>query len=340
MQRPWNLERLGAAAIAVTVMAAHAACLAQDSRPRGEPDGGPIVVRVAVFVVDIDSVDSTDQSFKASIYIEARWKDRSRAANGGATLPPEKVWHPRLQLLNQRQTWSTLPEIVEISADGEAVYRQRVWGTFSQPMHLKQFPFDSQVLEIPLVTGGFRGDEVQLTELSANGGARCGISPAIALPDWSIASFQAASGKVTMIPGNPGIPAMLVHVGVSRNWGYYVLKVIVPLCLIVVMSWAVFWIDPTEIESNVTVSVTAVLTIIAYRFAIAESLPKISYITRMDAFIAVATAVVFLAVIQVVHGVVLVKQDKLARARWIDRRARVVFPVLFLILVVLALVWP
>jgi hypothetical protein len=46
------------------------------------------------------------------------------------------------------------------------------------------------------------------------------------------------------------------------------MKVILPLCLIVLMSWAPRWIDPGQIGTNVGISTAAFLTLVAYLFAI------------------------------------------------------------------------
>jgi hypothetical protein len=51
-------------------------------------------------------------------------------------------------------------------------------------------------------------------------------------------------------------------------------KVILPLILIVAMSWIVFWIDPEESGIQISVAITTMLTLIAYRFAVGADLPK------------------------------------------------------------------
>ena len=61
----------------------------------------------------------------------------------------------------------------------------------------------------------------------------------------------------------------------SRQTGYYVLKVILPLVLIVIMSWVVFWIDPNEPGTQISVAVTSILTLVAYRFMIDSLLPNV-----------------------------------------------------------------
>ena len=42
------------------------------------------------------------------------------------------------------------------------------------------------------------------------------------------------------------------------------------------------WIDPEEAGTNVGVSTSTFLTLVAYLFAITVRLPKVSYVTRMD----------------------------------------------------------
>ena len=84
------------------------------SRPvEGE---GPTRVHVAIFVLDVDEINSPSQSFDANVYLEFRWRDRRLAHSGPNEVARSKVevWHPRIQLINQQKVWPTFPEIVEL----------------------------------------------------------------------------------------------------------------------------------------------------------------------------------------------------------------------------------
>ena len=72
------------------------------------------------------------------------------------------------------------------------------------------------------------------------------------------------------------------------------------MLLIVAMSWVVFWIDPKEGGNQISVSITTMLTLIAYRFAVGMDLPQISDLTKLDAFILGGTFLVFAALIEVI----------------------------------------
>jgi len=42
-----------------------------------------------------------------------------------------------------------------------------------------------------------------------------------------------------------------------REIGYFIVKVIIPLIFIVAMSWVVFWIDPMESGTQISVAITS-----------------------------------------------------------------------------------
>jgi len=101
--------------------------------------------------------------------------------------------------------------------------------------------------------------------------------------------------------------------------------------LIVIMSWAVFWIDPVNSNSQVSIAMTSMLTLIAYRFAIDSQLPLLPYTTRLDAFILISTILVFLSLIEVIATIILDNSQKKTRAKRIDAYCRVIFPAIFAI---------
>jgi hypothetical protein len=115
-------------------------------------------------------------------------------------------------------------------------------------------------------------------------------------------------------------------------------KVILPLFLIVLMSWSVFWIDPSSAGTQIAVATTSMLTLIAYRFAIDSQVPKVSYLTKMDQFIVVGTVLVFLTLMQVVLTSRLAQLGREKLAKRIDRFSRLIFPGMFVVALILSLI--
>jgi hypothetical protein len=117
----------------------------------------------------------------------------------------------------------------------------------------------------------------------------------------------------------------------SRNVQHYILKVILPLVLIVMMSWAVFWIEPATSNSQISVAVTSMLTLIAYRFAVDSQLPRLPYMTRLDALFLTSTLLVFFSLIEVLVTTIPDNHQQTERAKKLDRYCRVIFPAIFVI---------
>ena len=304
---------------------------------RPSAQDGPTQVSVGIWIADITSIDSAQQSFTAEIAVVLRWKDPRLAhtGNGVVRYPIEQVWHPRVSIVNETNSVSRkFPDLVEVEPDGRVTYRQHYAGAFSQPLRLRSFPFDRQTFRIRLVAVRYQANEVQFVpdqDWIDNGLKQAGgIAASITLPDWTVESWNTKSLSYALAPGFE-YSGYAFEFTASRNAQHYVWKVILPLVLIVIMSWAVFWITPTDPSPQISISVTSMLTLIAYRFAIDNQLPRLPYTTNLDAFILMSTVLVFFSFIEVLVTTILENQKRDRMAIRIDRSCRVIFPVIFLL---------
>lgn len=111
----------------------------------------------------------------------------------------------------------------------------------------------------------------------------------------------------------------------------------VPLIVIVCMSWAVFWIDPDQLGIQIGVASTSILTLIAFLFSLSSVLPPISYLTRMDFFVFSSLVLVFLAFAEAMTTCTLAVKGRMPVGRRIDARARWIFPGTFAIILAIFL---
>jgi hypothetical protein len=109
-------------------------------------------------------------------------------------------------------------------------------------------------------------------------------------------------------------------------------RVIGPLTFIVLMSWAVFWIDPGSFGVQIGLASTSILTLVAFLFSLNNVLPPLSYLTRMDVFLFSSLALAFLAFGEAIMTAVLKGRGREGRALRVDRWARWAFPIAFAIL--------
>jgi hypothetical protein len=313
-----------------TAGTAHSAQQNDLGATRPGPKGQPTTVHVGIFVFDVTDVDDVEQTFTADVIVHLRWSDPRLAAEAdeSRTLDLAEVWHPRIQIVNERRAFRKLTEQVNATPEGGVTYRQRFSGTFVVPLDLRDFPADKQVLPVRLVFPDHGEQELQL-EIDTE---TTGRSPIFNIPDWTIGDGKSRVDPVVFTPGMSKA-SVLYELKAHRQIQYYYLNVLVPLVLIVCMSWAAFWIDPENSGSQIGVATSSILTLIAYRFMLGNLLPKLGYMTRLDYFILASTILVFVTLIEVLITTALVKANRASEARRCDIWCRWLFPAAFLMLI-------
>ncbi len=304
---------------------------------RPDADSGPTEISVGMWVVDISSIDSAQQTFTAEIAVVLRWKDPRLAhtGNGVVRYPLEQIWHPRVGIVNETNSVSRkMPDSVEVDPDGMVTYRQRYVGAFTQPLRLQSFPFDRQTFRVQLVAVRYQSNEVMfvpdqvwIRDGLKEGG---GISLSVTLPDWTIEKWELKPLVYALAPHHQ-YSSYAFEFTAARNVQYYILKLILPLVLIVMMSWSVFWTDPTNSNTQFSIAATSMLTLIAYRYAADSQLPRLPYMTRLDVFFLISTLLVFFSLVEVLVTTILDNNQQTQRAKKIDRYCRVMFPAIFAI---------
>jgi hypothetical protein len=304
---------------------------------RPTADGEATEVAIATYLIDVSRIDGADQSFTADLFILLSWKDPRLEGIFETTqrAPLESVWSPGLQILNRRDLKTTFPDQAEIAPDGTITTRQRYFGTFSSPLELRDFPLDRQRFSIRLVVPGYGPDEIRLVPPPAD--VREGNrSQVFSVPDWDIGDINTQPEPYAVAGGAREISGYEVVFEGHRHIGFWAGKAFISIGIIIAMSWAVFWIDPKYIAPRLSVAVTSMLTLIAYRFLLDGVLPRLSYLTRMDYFLIGSTLLVLLTVIQVVVTTALEDKDHGRRAARINRHSRWVFPASLLVLMALS----
>ena len=71
------------------------------------------------------------------------------------------------------------------------------------------------------------------------------------------------------------LPGFVFSFEAKRLIHHYIVKTIIPLILIVMLSWVVFWVNPDQVSNQLSMAVTTVLTLVAYHVALSGRLPEI-----------------------------------------------------------------
>jgi len=300
---------------------------AQESAP--ESSGDAKEVALMIYVLNVQEVDSASQSMLVDFGYRARWNDpRQRDQSDRIRfVPMAEVWHPNLQVEGDLGLRKKAGEILRISPDGTVEQRQRFVGRLSAPMDLSDFPFDRHMLKIHVLEADW--DTVRLVANVEESGQANKFTTS----EWIFGQGRLHE-EALKIPQQE-FAGVTYEFEARRRVGYYVWKVMLPLLLIVFMSWAVFYIEPTNLGPQLGAATASMLTLIAYRFSLDHLLPKISYFTRLDWFITGSTVLVFLAMLQAIVTGQLAGEHKALASR-IDRQCRWIFPLVFVTLIAFA----
>lgn len=295
------------------------------SRPAAEE--GPTKVLVSFYIIDIADIDNKTQSFTIDIFIRLKWKDTRLPATTG-TLPLNSVWNPNVQIFNLRDVETRFEEKVSVHNDGTIQYNQRYYATLSSPLDFKEFPFDKQTLPISLMAFGFSPEEVELVFENA------GSSDKYSIPGWDINPIgaQASNIKANLFNDSPEEiirPKLDYTLEANRYIQYYWWKVLAPLMVILFLSWAVFWIDPSQVGAQIGVAGTSILTLIAFLLRLENFLPPVSYLTHMDHFVFTALILVFFAYLEALVSTTYALKGKKVFANRLDMIFRILYPILF-----------
>ena len=297
-----------------------------------------MVFSVGMVLADLVALDDVEQSFTVDLTLALRWSDPRLAdpARGSSlsvcALPLDQVWMPVVQFQGVRRLDKHYQDVTGIDSAGTVTHAQRLSLDVAVPLDLRDFPFDQHMLAVEVNPVFSSLDEVDFAVLHELTGADEGVS----LTGWTLGS-PVASVETEYAP-RLQIDRVLfrLEVEATREAGFYVWKAIVPLTLIIFMSWAVFWVDPQQVGPQIALAATSMLTLIAFQFAFADLLPRISYLTRADRFIMSSSALVFLALVEAVAASTLARQNRAELANRMDQAARVVFPVVLAAIIAFA----
>lgn len=293
--------------------------------------GAPTEVSIGVRMVDLTDINDVDQTLTGDFAVFLQWTDPRLEGLDGCRIPLDRVWTPGIRFANSGRLFTSEPREVRIGPAGAVTYLQRYYGSMATYHNLRKFPFDEQTFVLILVSLELGEQDVVLSVNERATGRRNLLN----ISAWTVTSVDAVVQPLFIEATGNTASAYHLRISANRERVFYVWKIIVPLCLIVFMSWTVFWINPGQFGPQIGLSATSMLTLIAFQFATTNMVPALGYFTTLDEFITGSTILVFLALVQSLATSFLVSQDKQALGLQIDRISRYVFPVIFAILVLL-----
>jgi hypothetical protein len=302
------------------------------SLTRPDAGAGPTVVGLGIFFQDVASLSDVDQTLDADVYVIARWRDpRLRDPARGETAvecpsPEGRLWMPTIEPENLRGRQAFYPARFLVDGRGVVTFARRLWVKLSHPLDFRDFPLDRHRWRVTLWPVAARTDEVVFHPLRR----ATAMSEQLSIQGWRVASPQAHAGTGPRAARSGSFARFDVELGLERDWSYHAWKLGVPLTLIVLMAYGVYFIPSSAVPQQIGLGMTSMLTLIAYMLALGGSLPRIPYLTRADRFFVGSAVLVFLGLVKAVAAISLAQGPHAGLLDRLNRWGRWAFPVAML----------
>jgi Neurotransmitter-gated ion-channel ligand binding domain len=343
-----RLSKWGVAAAILCVLMpamARAAGVETDTGLLSPPmvDNKPVIVKAGLFLTNLIDVDEVKETFHISGYLFMTWKDPRLAfiPAGGATersYNPDNVWTPRVLMINATSRREKITINVKGGPDGTIHYLELFQADLSTSFFLEPFPFDTESLEMFLVP--FLDERDTMTLEYDNQVDGVGTEPFVELAQWKILGVDGTEQRHAIARTGKEISEVEIDVVVQRRYRYYIWKVFLPLLAMVAIAYSAFWIKTSDYYTQISITLTAILTEIAFLFAISSSLPKVPYLTFIDAFFLMSFAFSCACIVELVAVHQSQERNRPEYADRVRTISRILYPLIYVaVLVVIAVVF-
>ncbi|XP_043523843.1 glycine receptor subunit alpha-3 isoform X3 [Frieseomelitta varia] len=268
-------------------------------------DGQATVVYFHVTVMGLDSIDETSMTYAADIFFAQTWKDNRLRLPENMTSEYrllevdwlKNMWRPDSFFKNAKsvtfQTMTIPNHYLWLYKDKTILYMVKLTLKLSCAMNFLIYPHDTQECKLQMESLSHTTDEMIF---QWDPDVPLVVDENIELPQLQLVKNYTADCTQVYSTGN--FTCLEVIFVLKRRLGYYLFHTYVPTCLIVIMSWVSFWIKPEAAPARVTLGVTSLLTLSTQHAKSQASLPPVSYLKAVDAFMSVCTIFVFMALME------------------------------------------
>ncbi|BFZ21949.1 hypothetical protein BsWGS_24988 [Bradybaena similaris] len=275
----------------------------------GDAKSSKVKVQVCVQFFKVGEIDTLKEQYTADVIVRARWREPSldgKLNECGDNIDIKKYWNPKLYIENSYGDPKEMFRYRVVFNDkGEAFMSEKrtVKGTFMENLELDDFPFDVQDLTVT-VASEFPYSEVEVVE-DLDNRHMVNKQSFVDEQEWYLyAHTECLKRELVIDQFDPSAKrsAISVRCRAARRPGYFIWNIFMVTFLICSLSFITFSVEKTLPQNRLQLSFTLVLTAVAFKSVVNQSLPRISYLTYMDKYL--LASMIMMSAICTWHGIV------------------------------------
>ncbi len=185
---------------------------------------------------------------------------------------PASIYH------NQQGRMDFQNRLISLGEDGTVLYLARFTSTFQAPMfNFRLFPFDNQLFFIH-VDSIFPERLFKFRQMEGFSG----LGDQLGEEEWIITDVDTRLTTHNAF-NKEDASRFVLEFHAVRHLNYYLIRILIPALLIITVSWFTFFLQ--DYTKRIDLAGGNLLLFIAFNFTISSDLPRLGYITLMDAFL-------------------------------------------------------
>ncbi|XP_028413861.1 neuronal acetylcholine receptor subunit alpha-5-like [Dendronephthya gigantea] len=243
----------------------------------------PVNVEMGIKLRQIANVDEKNQVMRLILWLTFHWLNPhlkwNPAEYGGINsvhVDHDLFWFPDVAVFNEAGFESEnvilhhrLRTKMVITKDGYCTWQAPVTLNSYCTLDLTDFPFDEQECPVQIGSWTHPGEEINMTYSDRN----ADLSHYIRSGEWILQSATLSQDFGYYKPEISPHPHITLSLKIERRQDYYKYQIIIPLALITILVTYSF-ILPLNIQDQISIVLTIVVSISVYSVIISSALPK------------------------------------------------------------------
>jgi len=297
-----------------------------------------IPVKVGLKLQQIVNIDQPNEIMNDVGTLKLEWTDPALAfnpddCNCSSRLYTENSYNkfledvqgkwPDFTFFNQQGNRWSQNRLIEIRPNGHVTYLERFSTNFQVDFDWTAFPFDTQDFYIK-VDMLYPEDEyifIPLEDFNE-------IDPKHGEDEFILTDFDTQITDEISSTQAP-ISRFTFHFSAPRHLDYYIFRIIVPIFLIITVSYITFFLK--DYSRRIEIATGNLLLFIAFSWSLGDNYPRMGYLTFLDAIMAITFLINTLVVVLNVYFKVLEQKDQREKADRLEAPFNYIYPIAYLV---------